>query len=101
MESRRVTIAEQQINADHPAGTSPEIFSVLEQVAAALHVHAMPMVSRAYHDTLFLARIAPVAMLFIPCRGGISHRPEEFAAPEHIALGTQVLAEALARLSSA
>jgi N-carbamoyl-L-amino-acid hydrolase len=57
------------------------------------------MVSRAYHDSLFLARLAPTAMLFIPCRGGVSHRPEEYASPEDIARGVQVLAEAIAELA--
>jgi N-carbamoyl-L-amino-acid hydrolase len=38
-------------------------------------------------------------MLFIPCRGGVSHRPDEYASPEAVAQGTLVLAEALAQLS--
>ena len=59
------------------------------------------MVSRAYHDSSFMARVAPIAMLFIPCRGGVSHRPDEFATPESIALGTRVLALALAKLANA
>jgi ureidoglycolate amidohydrolase len=58
------------------------------------------MISRAYHDSLFMSRIAPTGMLFIPCRGGVSHRPDEYASPEAIAQGTLVLAETLARLSS-
>ena len=37
------------------------------------------MVSRAYHDSLFMAGIAPTGMIFIPCKGGISHRPEEYS----------------------
>jgi N-carbamoyl-L-amino-acid hydrolase len=57
------------------------------------------MVSRAYHDSLFMSRIAPVAMLFIPCRGGVSHRPDEYASPEAIAHGTTVLAHTLASLT--
>ncbi|MGD0616856.1 MAG: M20/M25/M40 family metallo-hydrolase [Bryobacteraceae bacterium] len=57
------------------------------------------MISRAYHDSLFMSRIAPVAMLFIPCRGGVSHRPDEYASPQAIARGTLVLAEALADLA--
>ena len=57
------------------------------------------MISRAYHDSLFMARIAPTAMIFIPCRGGVSHRPDEYASPEAIANGTAVLADTLARLS--
>ncbi len=45
------------------------------------------MVARAYHDSSFVACVAPVAMLFIPCRGGVSHRPDEYASPEWIAGG--------------
>jgi acetylornithine deacetylase/succinyl-diaminopimelate desuccinylase-like protein len=58
------------------------------------------MVSRAYHDSLFMSRIAPTGMLFIPCRNGWSHRPDEFASPEDIARGALILAEALARLAA-
>ena len=58
------------------------------------------MVSRAYHDSLFMAQVAPIAMLFIPCRGGVSHRPDEYAAPEDIAQGTRVLAATLGKLAS-
>jgi acetylornithine deacetylase/succinyl-diaminopimelate desuccinylase-like protein len=57
------------------------------------------MVSRAYHDSLFMSRIAPTAMLFIPCHNGYSHRPDEYASPEDIVRGTMVLAETLAALS--
>ena len=57
------------------------------------------MVSRAYHDSLFMARIAPVGMVFIPCRGGVSHRPDEYSAPQEIENGVRVLAGTLARLS--
>jgi acetylornithine deacetylase/succinyl-diaminopimelate desuccinylase-like protein len=59
----------------------------------------LTMVSRAYHDSLFMSRIAPVGMLFIPCRNGYSHRPDEYASPEDIARGTLVLAETLASLA--
>jgi acetylornithine deacetylase/succinyl-diaminopimelate desuccinylase-like protein len=58
------------------------------------------MISRAYHDSLFISRIAPVAMLFIPCRNGYSHRPDEHATIEDIARGALVLAEVLAGLSA-
>jgi ureidoglycolate amidohydrolase len=55
---------------------------------------------RAYHDSLRSARIAPVAMLFIPCRGGVSHRPDEYARPEWIGSGVHVLARTLAGLAA-
>jgi acetylornithine deacetylase/succinyl-diaminopimelate desuccinylase-like protein len=46
-----------------------------------------------------MARVCPTTMIFIPCRNGWSHRPEEFADPEHITTGTEVLAHTLARLA--
>jgi N-carbamoyl-L-amino-acid hydrolase len=58
------------------------------------------MISRAYHDSLFMARVAPTGMIFIPCQGGISHRPDEYASPEAIANGVEVLADTLAVLAS-
>ena len=58
------------------------------------------MISRAYHDSLFMAQICPTAMIFIPCRNGYSHRPDEYASPDAIAAGVQVLAGTLARLAA-
>jgi ureidoglycolate amidohydrolase len=98
---RDVTVKLQQINADAPAHSAPEILAALTAACEAENLPYRRMVSRAYHDSLFMARIAPVAMLFIPCRGGISHRPDEFANPQHIARGAQVLARTLATLSNA
>jgi N-carbamoyl-L-amino-acid hydrolase len=97
---RGVTIAEELVNADAPAQSAPHIVKLLEQICAENGTPYQTMVSRAYHDSLFVARIAPIAMIFIPCRQGVSHRPDEYAKPEDIALGTRVLAEALARLAS-
>jgi N-carbamoyl-L-amino-acid hydrolase len=97
---RGVTITEELVNADEPAQSSAHIQMVLEQICAELGVSPKKMVSRAYHDSLFMARVAPIGMVFIPCRGGVSHRPDEYAAPNDIALGTHVLALAMARLAS-
>jgi len=96
---RHVTIAEHQINADVPAISDPHILSTLESICNSESIPYKKMVARAYHDTSFIAPIAPVAMLFIPCRNGVSHRPDEYATPESIALGTRVLALALAHLA--
>src|SRR5260370_2406669 len=51
-------------------------------------------------DSLFISRIAPTAMLFIPCRNGYSHRPDEYAAPEDIARGAQRSEEHTSELQS-
>jgi ureidoglycolate amidohydrolase len=97
---RQVTIHTELLNADAPAASAPEIVEVLSESCRKHQVKFLPMVSRAYHDSLFMSRIAPVAMLFIPCRNGYSHRPDEYASPEDIARGTLVLAETLAALST-
>jgi N-carbamoyl-L-amino-acid hydrolase len=96
---RKVLIQSELLNADAPADCAPEIIEALSQSCRKHQLSFIPMVSRAYHDSLFIARIAPVAMLFIPCRKGYSHRPDEFASPQDIARGTLVLAETLAALS--
>lgn len=97
---RQVTISEELVNADTPALSSERIVEMVAATCAEHDIVPKKMVSRAYHDSLFVARIAPMAMIFIPCRGGISHRPEEYASPEDIARGTLVLAHALAKLAS-
>lgn len=99
-ERRKVTIEEELVNADAPAQSSAHIVSVLDGICTELGVPAKKMVSRAYHDSLFLARIAPIAMIFIPCRNGASHRPDEFASSEDIARGALVLAHGLAKLAA-
>ena len=96
---RNVTIQAEMLNADAPAACDPAVVAALERAAAAHGLPCRRMVSRAYHDSLFMARVAPTSMLFIPCRGGVSHRPDEYAAPEAIAGGTLVLAEALTQLA--
>jgi ureidoglycolate amidohydrolase len=97
---RGVTVRTEVVNADCPAICDAGVVEALARAASAHGLAYRKMVSRAYHDTLFMSRIAPAAMLFIPCRGGVSHRPDEYAAPEAIAAGALVLAEALGDLAS-
>jgi N-carbamoyl-L-amino-acid hydrolase len=96
---RGVRISEALVNADEPATCSPHIVGVIDEVARGYGIATKHMVSRAYHDSSFMARIAPIAMIFIPCRGGVSHRPDEYASPADIARGTRVLAAALGKLA--
>jgi ureidoglycolate amidohydrolase len=96
---RQVRVEVELINADAPAQASPLVTEALTASCQALGIEFMPMVSRAYHDSLFMSRIAPTGMLFSPCRNGVSHRPDEYAAPEDIRRGVQVLASTLARLA--
>lgn len=96
---RGVSIRTELVNADPPTTCDEEILAALEESAKAGGKKYKRMVARAYHDTSFVSCIAPVAMLFIPCRGGVSHRPDEYASPEWIGSGVNVLARTLAKLA--
>lgn len=97
---RGVQITRRVLNADPPATCDPRVVSAVNAAACALGLASQEMISRAYHDSLFMARVAPVGMIFIPCRGGVSHRPDEYSSPEAIAAGVQTLALTLAELAS-
>lgn len=97
---RNVDVQKELLNADAPAESEAAIIAALNQACKKHNFPFLPMTSRAYHDSLFMSRIAPVAMLFIPCRNGYSHRPDEYASPEDIARGALVLAETLAALAA-
>jgi ureidoglycolate amidohydrolase len=96
---RGVVITTELVNADPPTVSDEAILTALEQSAIAAGKKYKRMVARAYHDTSFVSCIAPVAMLFIPCRGGVSHRPDEYSSPEWIGSGVHVLARTLAKLA--
>jgi ureidoglycolate amidohydrolase len=98
---RGVRVQKEVINRDAPTACADSVITALERAARKHQLEFMRMVSRAYHDSLFMARIAPTGMVFIPCRGGVSHRPDEYASPEAIARGSLVLAEALLELADA
>ena len=97
---RSVSIRSELLNADAPADCAVEVVQALTRSCEKHRFRFRRMISRAYHDSLFISRISPVAMLFIPCRNGYSHRPDEYASPEDIARGALVLAETLASLSA-
>lgn len=63
--------------------------------AARLDLPAMEIVSGAGHDAVYVARVAPTGMIFVPCEGGISHNEVENAKPEDLAAGCNVLLSAM------
>jgi len=56
--------------------------------------------SGAGHDAQSLARVVPAGMIFVPSQGGLSHCPEEYTLPEHVAAGARVLQRAIERLDT-
>lgn len=97
--ARNLAARVETLNLDPPMCAAGQLPALIGAACRDLDLHAQEMVSRAYHDALFMARIAPTSMIFIPSRGGYSHRPEEYSSPEQIATGVLVLAGSLARLS--
>jgi acetylornithine deacetylase/succinyl-diaminopimelate desuccinylase-like protein len=75
------------------------VAAVREAAACEGHSH-MDMVSGAAHDAIAIARIAPTAMIFVPCAGGISHNETESATPDDLAAGCQVLMRSMLAASS-
>ena len=57
------------------------------------------MVSGAGHDAMIMAQIAPSCMLFVRCRDGVSHHPDEFVEPEDVCVALQVMVNSLIRIS--
>jgi N-carbamoyl-L-amino-acid hydrolase len=78
-----------------PTACSALIQSTIEEASIAAGFRSIQLPSGAGHDGVFVARIAPMGMSFVPCREGRSHAPEEWAEPEDCANGARVLAEAL------
>ncbi|MBM3940765.1 MAG: Zn-dependent hydrolase [SAR202 cluster bacterium] len=84
---------------EQPVGIPKDMQAAVAQACDDLGQPFMHLPSRASHDAARLAPIAPVGMVFIPCKDGRSHCPEEWAEMRHIALGTRVLGQALLRLN--
>ena len=96
---RRLEHEWKEYNCDPPATCEPRIVDAIEAAATEFDLKYRPMVSRAYHDAVFMSRLAPTAMIFIPCYKGYSHRPDEYSSPEEIANGVRVLARTLQELA--
>jgi N-carbamoyl-L-amino-acid hydrolase len=78
-----------------PAPTDERLRKIVEEAAASLGLSHRRMPSGAGHDAQEMARVAPIAMIFVPSRGGISHAPDEFTEPADIANGADVLLRTL------
>jgi N-carbamoyl-L-amino-acid hydrolase len=84
-----------QIQHSPSLNFSSAVRDAITAAAAARGIPAMDVYSAAGHDARQLHYVCPAGMIFVPCRGGISHNPEEWAEPEHLAAGAQVLADVL------
>ena len=80
-----------KVDHDPPAMADPEIQKRIEAVAAGLGLKTMRLPSGAGHDAQWMARLAPMGMIFVPSVGGISHSPKELTTWQDCANGANVL----------
>ncbi|MBM3534705.1 MAG: hydantoinase/carbamoylase family amidase [Alphaproteobacteria bacterium] len=83
-----------------PTAFSGLLPALIRSAADRLGLSSMPILSGAGHDAIYLARVCPTAMIFVPCEKGISHNEAENATPYDLASGARVLAEVLAELAN-
>jgi N-carbamoyl-L-amino-acid hydrolase len=92
---RRVDIEIEEVVYFPPSEFAPELVERVRAAAKRLGFSHRDIVSGAAHDAVYLARVVPTAMVFVPCEGGISHNEIENARPEDLAAGCSVMLDAV------
>ncbi|WP_018897768.1 Zn-dependent hydrolase [Rhizobium sp. 2MFCol3.1] len=93
-------IAVERLSRTFAVACDPALRGVIEAGADDLGLGTLPLASGAGHDTAFVARLAPAAMIFVPSKDGKSHTPEEWTDTEAIALAADLLTRTLVRLDT-
>jgi N-carbamoyl-L-amino-acid hydrolase len=98
-EAARVEVATRRF-LDIPAVTfDVEVGNAVRRACDALGLSSMPVVSGAAHDAMSMAAIVPTALVFIPCRDGVSHRPDEYADADQVGAGCDAILNAALALA--
>jgi beta-ureidopropionase / N-carbamoyl-L-amino-acid hydrolase len=85
---------------DDPTAFDPAIVTLVEAASGAVGLPSMRLPSGASHDAMYMNRLCPTGMIFVPCERGISHNEAENAKPADLAAGARVLAATLAELAN-
>lgn len=99
-QKRGVKIEYKKLNEDMPIKCDPAFTEIIEGYCKNNSVPYEYLISGAYHDSMMVGLFAPVAMIFVPSKNGISHSPEEWTDFEDLATGVELLAEALLEISN-
>lgn len=97
---RKVKVNLTQYNNDYPMKCDENIIEKLENACEKEKTPYIKTISGAFHDSMLVGEFAPVAMIFVPSKNGISHSPEEWTNFADIAAGTDVLADTLIELAN-
>ncbi len=95
---RGVAVEVVPLMRDAPLEIGPDMVEQAATAAEAVGVAHRRVISGASHDANHVATLGPIGMLFVPCREGCSHCPEEWTEPADLAAGTRVLLELVLRL---
>ena len=96
---RRLTLSWEQTQDDNAVACSRQLTMLLAQSVRAQQGRCVELTSGAGHDAVTMATMASIAMLFVRCRGGLSHHADEYVAPTDIAMALRVLVDFLERLA--
>jgi len=91
----KVEMSVEQVVYFPPQPFTPKLVSAVRDAAQAQGMSWMNVISGAGHDAVYLARVCPAAMIFVPCLDGISHNEIEDAQPDHLEAGCNVLLQAM------
>ena len=94
-DEQRTPVSIEVLSSDKPVHMAEAVKSVIEAACVKLDLTYRRMPSGAGHDAMNMTLLAPAGMIFIPCRGGVSHNPEEHAELADIMAGIDVLTETL------
>ncbi|MEI6106149.1 MAG: allantoate amidohydrolase [Opitutae bacterium] len=97
---RGLKVAWQRTQENAAVTCSPALTAQLACSVRAVQGKSIPLVSGAGHDGVVVSRLTPVAMLFVRCRGGLSHHPDEYAAPKDLGVALNVVINFLQRLAA-
>ena len=101
LEAKRGVKIEYHIDAnDKPMFSDEKLVDLIEGVCVDKGLPYHKMNSGAYHDSLMMAKLCPMAMVFVPSRDGISHDPGEYTSLDEIMEGVDVLAESVLRAAN-
>jgi N-carbamoyl-L-amino-acid hydrolase len=85
---------------DDPCVFDAGVIDAIERASNALGAANMRLPSGASHDAMYMARVCPTGMIFVPCEKGVSHNEAENATPQDLAAGARVLTAALLDLAN-
>jgi len=97
---RRVRFSAEVSQDNGAAACSKEFTALLTRSVRAVQGRSLTLPSGAGHDGVVLAAVTPVAMLFVRCRGGLSHHPDEYVRPRDLGVALQIMVDFLGRLAA-